>query len=238
MLKKIIKDFLPQPIWDYLRYFKYKIFNNGYFALDNIDKKMFKYLNYRDGYFIELGANDGFTYSNTLALENKKGWRGVLIEPTPHLFWVVAIIEVKRKCLHCCACVPFNYKEKYVNIDYDNMMSVSTSLVNERQIFKKYKQNENVSHNALISQLQFGAVAKTLTEILELSDAPKHIDFMSLDVENAELAVLSGLNFDKFVVKYILVETSDIKGVKEFLQDFGYTVIDRFSNHDYLFFKD
>lgn len=35
------------------------------------------------GFFIELGAADGITYSNTYWLEKEKGWRGLLIEPNP-----------------------------------------------------------------------------------------------------------------------------------------------------------
>lgn len=41
-----------------------------------------KYLNYRDGFFIELGAGDGILYSNTLFFEKNLNWNGILIEPT------------------------------------------------------------------------------------------------------------------------------------------------------------
>src|SRR5438046_3290669 len=41
-----------------------------------------------DGTFVEVGAFDGFTYSNTWGLA-EKGWEGLLIEPIP---------EHARKC--------------------------------------------------------------------------------------------------------------------------------------------
>jgi FkbM family methyltransferase len=49
----------------------------------NEDKLLYdKYLNYENGFFIELGAMDGIQYSNTLFFEQNLNWSGVLIEPT------------------------------------------------------------------------------------------------------------------------------------------------------------
>ena len=53
----MIKNFIPIFLLKFLKknYFK------KYYALNNLDKKLEKYLNYNDGYFIELGANDGIS---------------------------------------------------------------------------------------------------------------------------------------------------------------------------------
>ena len=39
--------------------------------------------NKRDGYFIELGATNGITLSNTYYLEKELDWKGICIEPNP-----------------------------------------------------------------------------------------------------------------------------------------------------------
>ena len=38
------------------------------------------------GFFVEAGAFDGETHSNTLFLEQQRGWSGVLVEANPHLY--------------------------------------------------------------------------------------------------------------------------------------------------------
>ena len=52
-------------------------------GLNQIDQQLLQYLDYSGGFFVELGANDGIRQSNTLFLEKKKHWKGLLIEPFP-----------------------------------------------------------------------------------------------------------------------------------------------------------
>ena len=197
-----------------------------------------KYLDYSNGYFVELGANDGFTQSNTLALENKKGWRGVLIEPSPHLFLSCCKFRAKDgNSIHCCACVPFDYQEKYVDIEYANMMSVSTSLNSDINDLESFINSAKSQLDKFSRGLRFGAIASTLTSVLEASNSPADIDFMSLDVEGAELAVLSGLDFSKFKIKYILVECRNFERLEIFLKKVGYKFLEKLSHHDYLFIR-
>ena len=57
------------------------LFRLRYFSLNNLDMKMETYLDFNNGYFVELGANDGVNQSNTLYFEKFRAWHGVLIEP-------------------------------------------------------------------------------------------------------------------------------------------------------------
>ena len=71
------------------------------YSLHELDEKLLKYLNYENGFFIECGANDGVSQSNTLLLEQKLNWSGLLIEPGLDNF---------HKCKHIRSkCIVENY---------------------------------------------------------------------------------------------------------------------------------
>ena len=96
-------------------------------GLNQIDQQLLQYLDYSGGFFVELGANDGIRQSNTLFLEKKKHWKGLLIEPFP---------ERAKECeknrpnsfVFCAACVPFSYNKKTVELLYADLMSIAPEL--------------------------------------------------------------------------------------------------------------
>ena len=59
LIKSITPDFLLQIYYDY------KNKNKTFFGHHNLDQKLCEFLNYKNGFFIELGANDGIRQSNT-----------------------------------------------------------------------------------------------------------------------------------------------------------------------------
>ena len=56
--------------------------------------------NKEGGYFIELGAFDGLTQSNTAFFEKYKNWRGLLIEPSPEKFAECVINRPNSTCIN------------------------------------------------------------------------------------------------------------------------------------------
>ena len=75
-----------QKSFNYWNKFLAKIAGKKYFGINNLDLQLSKILNYRDGFFVELGAHDGETQSNTKFFELFKNWKGILIEPNPESF--------------------------------------------------------------------------------------------------------------------------------------------------------
>ena len=73
------------------------------------------YLNYGDGFYVELGANDGISQSNTLYLEKNLNWRGVLVEPNNRNYLKCVQNRSELNAIFHNACVSFNYKKKFVN---------------------------------------------------------------------------------------------------------------------------
>lgn len=212
--------------------------NKGSFSLNRLDKKMEKYLGYKNGFFIELGANDGFTQSNTLYYERKYNWKGMLIEPSPNNFLTCKKVRSKNNSIYCNACVGFDYQNKYVDITYSNLMTFSNSLdldIVDKDIHIENSKKHLKKHEVIF---EFGSVAQTLTSLMDKSNAPRVIDFLSLDVEGAETEVLRGVDFEKYSFKYMLVEHRDFNELEQFLGDKGYSFIEKLSYHDYLFKND
>ena len=56
--------------------------NNETYALSKIDLKLKKYIGYKNGIFLEVGANNGMSQSNTYIYEKFIGWKGICIEPS------------------------------------------------------------------------------------------------------------------------------------------------------------
>ena len=69
-IKEILRFFVPEKL--YTKMYLYR--RRKYFGQRFIDFDLRKYLNFKKGFFIEMGAMDGITYSNTLHLEKYKDW--------------------------------------------------------------------------------------------------------------------------------------------------------------------
>src|SRR6187549_1834415 len=121
--KILAKELTPPIIYKFL-----KLNLRRYHGKDGLDQKLEKYLNYRNGYFVELGANDGIGQSNTFHFEKHKNWRGVLVEPVPHNFLKCKENRSAQNSIYCAACVGFDFKEEFVKIVYSNLMSTSIGL--------------------------------------------------------------------------------------------------------------
>ena len=188
---------------------KFRKFN----ALNNLDKKLLKYMNYKSGFYIECGANDGIDQSNTWYFEKYMNWRGLLIEAHPKIFNELKKNRSTKNILVNNFLVSNNYKSKIINISNNDLMSKFCSYDKE----------------SLPTQ------AITLTEILEKKNIPKLIDLFSLDVEGYEFEVLEGIDFKNYKFKFFLIETNNFNKLNNYLIAKNYKFIDKLSNHDYLY---
>ena len=215
-IPNFIKEITPYAIKLYLK--KKRKFN----SIDDIDRKMLKYINYENGFFIECGAYDGVDKSNTWYYEKYLNWKGILIEPLPDKFIDLKKNRSAKNHFFDVALVDSNFKENSIELIDSGLKSIFKNL---------NKKNTNI--NSIIE-----VKTKTLSNVLEESNSPKIIDFFSLDVEGAEKVVLEGINFEKFTFKYLLIETENFDEINEYLQEKKYVFIEKLSHHDYLFSKE
>jgi FkbM family methyltransferase len=207
-----IKGLIPLGIKTYLK--KLRDFN-GY---NQLDLKMLKYINYKNGFFIECGANDGVNQSNTWYFEKKLNWKGILIEPVKTVFEKLKKNRSSNNYFFNNILTSSTNKRKFIKMIYNNKDTLVTK--------SEYKPNTR--------KFYINAKTKTLNRILDKIKAPKKIDFFSLDVEGDELNVLKGIDFKRYHFLYILIETNQFYKIQKFLQR-KYKFEAKLSDGDYLF---
>ena len=230
-----LSDICSKALFRYIlfvmRFLKSKVF----FGLDDIDKKLSVYLNNSKGYFVELGANDGLSQSNTKHFEFFKGWKGVLIEPFPDNYARCRRNRASRTRVLNAACVSFDFKEPTIRLLYSNLMTIT--LDGQSEI-------ENRSGHAEVGAqflgeyedvFEFQARARTLNSILREARSPNRIDLLSLDVEGAELEVLKGLDHSEYRFKFIVIEIRNFESMNSYLISVGYQLVEKLTTHDYLY---
>jgi len=229
-IKLIVPTFLLQIYYDY------KNKNKTYFGHHKLDFKLAKFLNYRNGYYVELGANDGIRQSNTYYFEKNLNWNGILVEPIKSKFIKCVKNRSKKNYIFNNACVGFNFKDKVIKMIYSDLMTtvndnrIKTNLDSQKHASdgEKYLQKNDKIEN-------FYADTVTLHQIFKKTNSPKLMDFLSLDVEGSEIEVLNGINFQEHNFKYILVESRDDIILKKFFVKKNYHFVKKISKRDLLF---
>ena len=197
-----------------------------------VGKIIEKYLS-QNGFFIEVGANNGFSESNTYYLERFRNWNGILIEPIPHLYQECVNERPKSKVFNC-ALVSQDFPDSEIEMMYGHLMSLVKGAFNDERL-----ESERVAFAGRklgFTPYTVKVRARTLTSILDEANVQK-IDFFSLDVEGFELNALQGLDFNKYRPEFMLIECLDENSFQEINSYIGdyYNLFERASQVDYLF---
>jgi FkbM family methyltransferase len=209
------------------------LFHLRYFSLNGIDKKLERYLDYKDGYYVELGANDGVNQSNTLYFEHFQNWSGLLIEPCPENFVELIRNRNSRNFFKNVACVGPSHENSKVKLISSNLMTSTLGVASDVSDPKEHA-NTGTRFTGLKTH-EFEAYALTLNEVLIEGGSPKVIDLLSLDVEGIELEILKGVDHSRFRFRYICVESRQFELINEYLSRHSYTFVESLSTHDFLF---
>jgi FkbM family methyltransferase len=205
------------------------------YSLHNLDILMLEYINYNNGVFIEAGANDGISQSNTALYEFDYGWKGLLVEPNFKKY-----LDCKRNrknsIVENYALVNSNYKQKIIRGDFNNQgyeNSLMAMVIDDSDDNLSHNKNKKNTENEIIE-----VPAITINQLL-VKHNMLNVDFFSLDVEGYEISVLNGINFSNIRPKYLLIETANKenyqKTVREYMKDKNYSFVKQLSGNDDLF---
>lgn len=149
----------------------------------------------RNGFYVDIGAYHPFSYSNT-QLFYYRGWRGINIEPNPDQ---ISLFKTYRK------------RDTTLNIAVGSSVETLSYFRYNLPAFNGFHQlpsdDNSPASPKLIDTLQITTVplADILAQHLPQGQA---IDFMSIDAEGWDLAVLASNNWEKYRPQLLLVEAA------------------------------
>lgn len=193
----------------------------GYVSQDGqdvfLDREIFR--GRRAGIFVDIGANDGVTLSNTWFFEKARGWKGVCVEPQPNIF---AKLRSNRRCTclqGCVSDVPGNAAFLHVQ-GIAEMGSGLCSKYDARHLARIRREVKANNDDTAIIQVPCFTFAEVLATA-ELS----HIDYLSIDTEGGEFDILRGIDFGRVPIHVISVENCFHDGrLEHLLRSHGYSL--------------
>lgn len=182
-------------------------------------------------FFVEFGATDGISLSNTWLLEKLLGWEGILAEPAR--VWHDSL-NINRKCNISTKCVASESARKVKFLEVVNRGGGHAELSG----IKEFANNgDSASDIRINNSLEYDVDTILLNDLLDMYNAPAEIQFMSIDTEGSELDILQSYDFGDRKIKSMCIEhnfvNSTRKLINSLLLDKGYRqVYDRVSKHD------
>lgn len=180
---------------------------------------------FRPGFFLEIGANDGFTLSNTIYLETNFGWKGILVEANHK--YTSSLSKRKNSVVVNKAISSQKGKANFVDAG----------------LYGGLKDSLDDCHYSYTKDATCITVdCMGLQEILDENLAPERIDFISIDVEGGEVPIVEMMvsvsqRFRCGCIEYN-DRMEDYQRIVTLLQSAGYKVFwEGQTEHD-LFFVD
>lgn len=177
--------------------------------------------NKKNGYFLEIGADDGLRFSNCAFFEKELGWNGIAVEARKDAF---NNLIKNRNCICLNKVLSDKIEEtKFLELKgYGIGLSGIIDKYDERHINRINNEIKNPNHK---SKEIITVKTEKLNDILDNYDVI-NIDFLSIDTEGSEIDILKTLDFNKYNINVITIEDNynDIK-LMNFFKDRNYKFV-------------
>lgn len=149
----------------------------------------------KNGFFVEFGATDGISINNTYTLEKQYGWTGIVAEPAR--CWREQI-KIHRNCSVDLRCVWDKTGEALVFKEVAAVPELSTISI--------YADSDHHQFVRMETGADYLVETVSMMDLLAQHQAPRIIDYLSIDTEGTELKILQKFDFDAYNIRIITVE--------------------------------
>lgn len=146
----------------------------------------------RNRFFVEFGATDGVTLSNSYFLE-ADGWEGILVEPDVN--WHSELDKNRKgKIDKRCVYSDSGLEVEFINSDIGELSAVKIHANNDGWGMTRHKGKTSIVKTVSLENL-----------LLE-NEAPRVIDYLSIDTEGSEYEIIKNFNFHNWEIIFITIE--------------------------------
>jgi FkbM family methyltransferase len=172
----------------------------------------------KDGFFVDVGANDYKVTSNTYYLETVLNWKGIAVEPQRQFEADYATYRPRTKFLSFFVSDASNQQAKMYVLEKNTLIASGNRGFTE-QIGEKAKEIE--------------VPTITLTDLLD-SEGVKKIDFLSIDIELWEPKALAGFDVERFRPELVCIEAHPQvrQQILDYFARHHYTVVGKYLRGD------
>ena len=174
-------------------------------------------------FFVEFGALDGKKFSNTYFLEKELGWTGILAEPIPEQY---AVCVRNRSCIVDNRCV---WAESGAVLQFNIVEGL-----NELGTIASFEGDDRHGATRTLNRQVIDVSTVSLNDLLSSYEIPKTVDYLSVDTEGSEFAILEAFDFDSYLIKTISVEhnfTPQRVRLRKLLTEKGFFRLDRSADY-------
>jgi len=160
------------------------------------------------GTYIDIGANDGVTYSNSYMLEKQFSWSGLLVEP---LKWLMPkVYEFRGANNHILNACVYNrtYLAEFVEVlptpDHVGFKGYGEDMFSEVKETWSHTNKVWVPDDPSTNPVPCFH-AQTILDAYNIT----HVNYLSVDAEGADDAILQSIDWNRFSADIISFEWSD-----------------------------
>lgn len=195
------------------------------YSQNNEEQIIKEYFNGFKGTFLDIGANDGITFSNTYALL-QRGWKGTLVECSPKVFEVLQKNMEPyehRVSLLKVALGPFDKEDQPFYESGTLLKQGDTSLVSSLSIQETERWDSmNIAFEKItVPMMRFSNMLKRSMH--------QRFDFISIDIEGLERFVVPQIDFQLLKTSMVIIEYNgkDQKFFTDYMGMFDFRLIHR-----------